>query len=124
MTAEQAATVERITKSGFDEVHHGDCVGADTDMHRIARANGQRVVGHPPTNPRLRAWNECDDLLPEADYHVRNRAIVDACDVLVATPAEYDEQPRGGTWGTVRYARSVGREHVVVLPDGTLADGG
>lgn len=120
MTPEQVATVDEMTALAFGEVHHGDCVGADLAMDYIARVNGQRRIIHPPSDPRLRAWCDGDVVLPEKPYHDRNRDIVDACTMLIATPAEASEQPKGGTWYTVRYAREQGKPVMVVWPDGTV----
>jgi len=43
-------------------------------------------------------------------YLSRNRAIVDETEMLIATPAEFTEQQRSGTWSTVRYARACGKK--------------
>jgi hypothetical protein len=118
MTAAQRATVERLTAS-YREVHHGDCVGADADMHEIARARGQWLVGHPPSDSRLRAWCDFDEIRKPKPFRDRNHDIVDETGSMVAAPAEFEEQLKGGTWGTVRYARSKGRPIVIVRPDGT-----
>src|SRR5262245_4283430 len=67
-------------------LHHGDCIGADAQAHALARKLGIRIVLHPPTNPSKRAFCEADAYWGEADYLVRNRQIVDACDVLIAAP--------------------------------------
>lgn len=120
MTSEQIGTVDNITAFEFDEVHHGDCIGADHDMHRIARANGQRLIGHPPEDPSLRAFCNFDDLLDPKPYLERDRDIVDMCDVLIATPKESVEVQKGGTWYTVRYARSKGKKIIIVWPDGSV----
>lgn len=119
MTEEQLQAVIGLA-FGFSEIHHGDCVGADFDMHRIARAGGRRIVAHPPSDPRLRAWSYANEVLPVKPYLDRNRDIVDASSFLIATPAEMTEQTKGGTWYTVRYARSQGKHIVIVWPDGAI----
>ena len=48
----------------------------------------------------------------------RNRDIVDACDVLIATPKDFVEELRSGTWATVRYARKQRKPLVIVWPNG------
>lgn len=120
------------------ELHHGSCVGADSDAHCLfcrfahnsdAVCEEALVVAHLPDKDDCRAY-----LSVEAEnygismvqkkplpYLTRNRNIVDSCDVLVACPAEMEEQQRGGTWSTVRYARKVGRDLVLILPDGSTA---
>jgi hypothetical protein len=46
--------------------------------------------------------------------------IVVESDYLVACPLQDMEQPRGGTWSTVRYARALGRTVAVISPDGRV----
>lgn len=107
--------------------HHGDCIGADQYAHSAAINQGLIVVVHPPVNPKARAW--CKPgwygghiLLPK-EYIERNHDIVDACDILIATPRSDQEEQRSGTWATVRYARKVGKEIFIVCPDGSIGDG-
>jgi len=52
-------------------------------------------------------------------YHDRNRDIVDACDVLIATP-DGPQRRHSGTWYTIDYARANRVAVVVCLPDGTI----
>ena len=52
-------------------------------------------------------------------YHERNRNIVDATDILVATPKENKgDIYRGGTWYTINYAVSKGKPVYIIWPDG------
>jgi len=51
---------------------------------------------------------------------VRNRDIVDECDLLVACPGSDHEELRSGTWACIRYARKVKRKTIIIWPDGTL----
>jgi hypothetical protein len=101
-----------------DEFHHGDCIGADADAHKIVRkvCPDCRIVIHPPKNPNKRAHCDYDAILPEKEYLDRNKDIVKVCSTLVATPYEREEQLRSGTWSTVRYARKVNREIALLLP--------
>lgn len=115
---------------GF-ELHHGDCVGADQDVHGIAQELAEldglivRIVVHPPRNPRLRAYLDGDEHRDALPYLERNRALVDECDCLLACPFEDREQPRGGTWSTVRYARrKLGCRHVAVIKPTNRPGGG
>lgn len=57
---------------------------------------------------------------PATDYGTRNQDIVDACDVLVAAPAAHAPQSRGGTWQTVRRARTAQKRVIIVWPDGSV----
>jgi hypothetical protein len=107
------------------EFHHGDCVGADADAHRIALALNILVVVHPPIDDKQRAFCGArgkrgpkvsfTELKP---YLERNHDIVDACDVLIATPAQRNEVLRSGTWATIRYARKKGKEVIIINPEG------
>jgi hypothetical protein len=105
-------------------VVHGDCVGADAEFHKIAKEQGLWVAVNPPTDDRLRAYCEGDLVLEPLGYLTRNKAIVGGSDLLIAAPREMTEQDRGGTWYTVRYARTKRRRVIVVWPDGrTHIDG-
>lgn len=118
MTFAQMLTVAHMVER-CDELHHGDCVGADFDAHRLAMHHQKRVVIHPPDNDRLRARCWANEFRDEKPYLDRNRDIVDESDVLIATPKETCEG-KGGTWYTVRYARKVGKEVNVVWPNGSV----
>ena len=47
-------------------------------------------------------------------YHIRNRYMVDNCDVLIAI---YNGETKGGTAYTVNYARKLGKEIVIIDPN-------
>lgn len=119
MTDAQKASVDFIL-IGYREGRHGDCKGSDEDFHAIARSHGLRLVGHPPSDDRLRAWCEFDEIHEPKPYLDRDRDVVDGTDELLATPREDYEAHNGGTWYTVRYARSLGRFIQIVWPDGTV----
>lgn len=120
MTDAQSREVDQLTRFAFSELHHGDCVGADLDMHVIARANRLRVVIHPPLDQRLRAGLKGDVVCPPKDYLARNRDIVAESDALLATPAESSEHWKGGTWYTVHHAQEQGKPVIIVWPDGSV----
>jgi hypothetical protein len=61
---------------------------------------------------------------PTISPHDRNRAIVDASDLLIACPPVAVEEPRSRTWVAIRYARRVGKMVMIVYPDGTVDAGG
>lgn len=108
-----------LREAGSVEFHHGDCLGADQKAHYLAKTLGFRVVLHPPSNPRARAWCVADEFRDPLPYLDRNQAIVDECRVLVAAPRQKKETLRSGTWSTVRRARSAGIPVWFVWPDGT-----
>ena len=103
------------------EFHHGDAVGADAQAAGMAYTLRYRVICHPPKRSTYRAYTELNHVtLPVAEYLDRNRAIVDATSVLLATP-DGPERTRSGTWQAIRYARSLGDRYLlVVYPDGQV----
>ena len=106
---------EYLQYSAIKEVHHGDCVGADSEFHHVMQ--DLTVVIHPPEDDRYRANCRGNIILEPKPYLERNHDIVDACDVLIATP-EGPEKQRSGTWATIRYARKLGKHIVIVDPEG------
>lgn len=104
------------------ELHHGDCIGADAQAHVLWMQKGdRRVVIHPPENPLKRAWCTGGVQLPPAPYLARNRAIVEATDVLCACPHEREgEALRSGVWATVRHARKLRRPVAILRPHGHI----
>ena len=102
------------------EVHHGMCVGADEDFHRIMREiPGAHIVGHPgPTWPDGK-WSAdvlCDETVERRPYMRRNADIVAAAHVMIATPFGDEPQASGWTWSTIRMAlRSVKLNKLYVI---------
>ena len=93
--------------------HHGDCVGADAEAHDIARRlSYNKVVIHPPSNEKHRAYCKSAHVLKPKPFLKRNHDIVDASDVLIACPAQAYEVQRSGTWATIRYAK---KKHIPVI---------
>jgi len=100
--------------------HHGDCVGADAEASTLARLAGYSVMIHPPVDEAHRARCIGDVVVAPLTHLARNRAIVCACDTMIAAPREMEHQSRGGTWYTHDYALKVGKPVILVLPDGTV----
>lgn len=107
---------ETLIRFGVTEIHHGDCIGVDSEAHDVARALGIRIVIHPPLVETKCGWNEGDDRREPKPYLERNHDIVDETLMLIAVPGEDKEQLRSGTWSTVRYARRLGRPVQVITP--------
>lgn len=123
LPGQESALREYLGHIGVDVVlHHGDCVGADAKAHQIAVDLGiTQIIIHPPSESKLRARCGCrpdhgDQVLPPKSYLQRNHDIVDASEVLLACPKTRTEELRSGTWATIRYARSLGREVVIMNP--------
>lgn len=120
MTAEQVLAVGDLL-AGAEVLHHGDCVGADEEAHRLALLFTIPVVLHPPTEWKARAFcGQATEVREAAPYIIRNHHIVDEVDLLIAAPAQAQEVLRSGTWATVRYARKRGIGVIVVLPQGAV----
>lgn len=122
MTDAQKVALRKFLDGGAGHFHHGDCIGADSDAHDIADKCGYAIILHPPSDYRLRAWRKVPPhmMKPEQSYMARNRRIVDDTVALIAAPAEMEEQPRGGTWSTVRFARKQGKSVVLIFPNGSI----
>ena len=123
MTFDQIIKVDEflLNNENFDIFHHGDCVGADAESHRLAQTNGLAIVVHPPTDPKFRAY--CKGMFVKIrdpkPYHDRNRDIVNESDFLLATPRTFIEEKKGGTWYTIRYAKEVEKPGMIIWPDGS-----
>lgn len=102
------------------EFHHGDCIGADAQAHRIVMSTHAEIVIHPPKNNSKRAYCKSSNILPEKEYLERNRDIVDWSDIIIATPFEDKEILRSGTWSTVRYAKANNKFVYLILPNGKI----
>jgi len=94
------------------EVHHGDCIGADNDFHDICanlilkNPNSKiKIVIHPPTDNKLRAYCKSNSVCKEKTYLERNKDIVDNTEILIGCPYDNEEKLRSGTWSTIRYAK-------------------
>lgn len=102
--------LDYIKDTHSDELlfHHGSCMGKDQAAHFIALSLGFIVVVHPPLDRSFEAHcvgQECRERLP---YKMRNQAIANICDILLAVPdfpEEHSLSTRSGTWMTIRMAR-------------------
>ncbi len=118
-----------------EEIHHGDCIGADAEADTIAAMYGWtrgsldgptiqlvRRVLHPPEDSTLRAYCPAYYIHEPAPFLNRNRDIVRASHVLIACPwQEHGEEQRSGTWSTVRFARLGGSPVAIIRPSGAIA---
>lgn len=131
MTFSQRTVLRELLRGIFREepsikhsFHHGDCVGADAEACEIAKNLGFWRVSHPPTNPNKRAFCEYDEIHMPKPYLERNRDIVDASERLYATPFEFNNKLRSGTWYTYRYATDAMKFRVLIFRDGTISTQG
>jgi len=106
--------LKALKEQGYDEFHHGLCIGADVQVATIAKKLGYRVVAHPglasdPKNLLFRGECENDETREAKPFIKRDHDIVDETEVMLATPKGHAEEARSGTWTTVRYAKKQGR---------------
>ena len=106
------------------EFHHGDCIGADADAHKLMQIYFPHVEirKHPPEDPKKRAFCEGGFCYTEKPYLVRNHMIVDETDMLIATPENGNEEMRSGTWATIRYAKKTDKKITIISPDGNCKE--
>jgi hypothetical protein len=118
-SAQKLAFLQILAMMKATVLVHGDCVGADADAHRTAHAVGMEVEIRPCNFLNMRAHCEgATKTYPVTTALARNRDIVDRCDAVIATPATAEEQSRGGTWYTIRYALKIKRPLFIIDPDG------
>lgn len=98
------------------EFHHGDCNGVDVQAAAIARELGYKIVCYPPKSTEEQGFFGGDVVHAPAGYLERDRAIVDACDVLLVCPKQMEWQPKGGTWYTHDYAKKIGKPTTIIFP--------
>ena len=130
MTDKQLSKVKSMVKlfNSFNDlvIHHGDCIGADSELHSIAKFLDIKVIIHPPIIDSLRAFCQLshrDEILDPLDYMNRNYAIINSSSTIIAAPSQYTEQTRSGTWATIRGALNAKKRVIVVRPDGVVVDG-
>jgi len=107
------------------EGHHGDCINADAEFHFLCRSFAVKLVIHPPSDPRFRAFcppGLMDEIRDPKPYLARNMDIVTESSFLIAVP----DRPRpagsrgSGTWTTVGYAGQMGMGTIILHPDGRM----
>jgi hypothetical protein len=103
------------------EVHHGDCVGSDAEFHALVRQllPKTKIVIHPPLATVFRAFCKGDEERDPAPYLVRDEAIIEESEHLLATPDNGIER-KGGTWYTINFADKLHMNYVVFYPNGTI----
>lgn len=102
------------------EFHHGDCAGADKQAFQIAQSHKHTTYAHPASGFGWRAYTASDFVYAPLPSLERNKVIVQSVQLLLATPDDYKERMRSGTWSTVRYARKIGCPLWIIFPNGRL----
>jgi len=119
-TQAQEETLRNLLMFSKGSLHHGDCVGADALAHRLALEAEFKVWIHPPVDEKLRAFCTDATILPPKTHFERNRDIVNSTEILIAVPFTDEEQPTGGTWYTVAYARKRRKPIYIIERSGRL----
>lgn len=102
-------------------VSHGDCIGADSDFHKLCieyrnehNSNKQKnliIHIYPPNKSILRGFNKGDILMTEKPYLERNLDIINNSDIIIACPIDKTkEELRSGTWSTIRQAKKLNKD--------------
>ncbi len=123
LRTELSALFSPVSNTGHLFIH-GDCIGADEQAHKMVRRYFPwvSIATRPSNHHEMRAECEADVMHAPCDPLIRNVSIVREGSVLLACPAENEEQRRGGTWFTVRKARAMGKRIVLIRPDGTIKE--
>lgn len=121
MTDKQRETVAQFLMDNRPTaVHHGDCVGADSQFHDSAMFIPQRprIEVHPPAIHKLRAHRAGDSMWPVKTYYERNQDIVNECDHLIAALHTKRLELGSGTRMTICMMLEAKKPVTVVFPDG------
>jgi len=123
VVAHLLSTIE-MKNSFISHVVHGDCLGADTDFDNMIAGMGIRRDIYPCNIESARSHCErqgANICLPKPLPPLeRNQLIVDKAQCLIATPKEFEETVRSGTWFTIRRGRLANKTIYIVYADGTL----
>src|SRR5680860_661049 len=111
MTREQRLAVRKLlSELEPEEVHHGDCLGADKEFHDEAKAFTKAwVVVHPGLVNTQRAFCLGDEARAAKPFLQRNHDIANAVDLLVATPGQQYEVLRSGTLSLIHISEPTRR---------------
>lgn len=104
----------KLRSVGYTVFIHGGCIGADEQAARLARRLGFKTHCYPGTAGIKRADTEDDYVAQIKPFLDRNRGIVNASTVMIAMPKTSEEELRSGTWATIRYARKIGKEPIML----------
>lgn len=108
----------KAMKSKITRVHHGDCIGADSEFHYIVDSLNTKIeiIIHPPTEAIHRAHCPSPFIRNKKSYLARNRDIVNESELIIATPKTMLREGGGGTWYTINFAKSRGKRVIILEP--------
>lgn len=124
LTQDQAGTlwiVLEVNSDVMQEIHHGDCIGADEAFVVMIShlSRDIKIVQHPPLLDDKRAFTPFHEQRDPKDYLKRNHDIVDESHLMIACPGQKNEILRSGTWATIRYAKKTKKDLMMIYPDGS-----
>lgn len=118
---QREAVAEFLRQSQPTQVHHGDCIGADSQFHDSALLTCEPwIESHPCNLEMYRAHRKANVVHPIKPPKTRNQDIVDASDELLAAPKSTQSEPRSGTWQTIGMALKAKKQVTFVWPDGSV----
>lgn len=97
---------------------HGDCVGSDEQAAQIFMDYGALVLGYPGHLLEYRANFPSHVTFEPENTIKRNKRIVDASQLLIATPDSYSPKPHSGTWSTISYSEGQEKPTLKIFPNG------
>ncbi len=111
-------------KPGIWEAHHGDCTGGDEYFHDTIGVVNPECIRHvhSPRENQHRAFvtvRSTDILWPPKDYLIRNRDIIESCDLLIGCPSSMTFSLGSGSWWTIEAAKKVNKPTIIILPNGS-----
>jgi len=139
MTNWQAEELKKLfILKNCSEFIFGDCVGSDVEAANIAFSCNIRIFTIRPalvaTNKRAWWYNPDKDITRENGQFLlypsgmrirwmpakkpleRNKDIVENCELMLATPKEFEHTLRSGTWATIRYSWKTKRDITTIPP--------
>jgi hypothetical protein len=115
----QQSEIEKFISTNAHEItefHMGDCIGADEQASLIvSKYPSISIISHPAIEEKSRVFFKAHKVLPPKKYSDRNKDIVDASDLIIATP-NGEERQRSGTWSTIRYAKKKNIKIIICFP--------
>lgn len=129
MTPEQKDRVLRlmiIRRIHIQEIHVGGCIGADQEFYEMLTENQLAITTIWPSNIQSKHGIAVEHhrlhyphmVQPEQPPLDRNKEMVNLSTHLLATPKEYEEELRSGTWATIRAAWKQRLVTTIILPNG------
>ena len=126
MTVQQKRVLTKLLKkNNVTLMHNGSARGSDEEAASIAHQLDIDVVAHPAVDvlPKDKATIVAYEHYTPKPALVRNRIMVNAAQVVFATPESIVQKFRGsGTWAAIRYARNCGKHLFVIWPDGSVQE--